>query len=148
MANIVRRDPFRLRDFARMRQTFDHMFDDAFPRWPSRDWNAGTIPVDVSERDGDLVVRASLPGFDRDEVDAQLHDGVLTITAKRDDQHEQTGERFYHRERRSGSVSRRIALPGVANGADINAELKDGVLTLTVPTPEERRPKRIEIKAA
>ena len=148
MANIVRHDPFRLHNFARMRQTIDHMFDDASARWPARGWSVGTIPVDISERDGDLVVRASLPGFDSNEVDVQLYDSVLTIAAKRDEQHEQTDERFYHRERLRGSASRRIALPGVANDADIDAELKDGVLTITVPTPEERRPKRIEVKAA
>ena len=135
------------RDFARLYRAMDRPI--------GRSWLDGArvtaLPVDIAEKDGDIVVRASLPGFAKDEIDVQAHDGVLSITARHSEQHEESdddGERYYRRERRSGSVSRRIALPGAVDGAKVEAELRDGVLTLTIPTPEEAKPKQIEIKAA
>ena len=89
-----------------------------------------------------------MPGLSREDIDVQVHEGVLAITAKHDEEHEDKGERYYHRERHWGAVSRRIALPGVVRDAQVDAELKDGVLTLTIPTPEQARPKQIEIKSA
>ena len=76
----------------------------------------------------------------------QVHEGVLSIKAEHTDEKEERGERFYRRERRIGSVSRRIALPGVVHDAQVDAELKDGVLTLSIPLPEKAKPKQIEIR--
>ncbi len=148
MTNIVRRRAYGLanRDFARLHRAMDRPF--------GRSWLDGArmtaLPVDIAEKDGDIIVRASLPGFAKDEIDVQAHDGVLSITAQRSEQHEESSdedERYYRRERHVGSVSRRIALPQAVDGAKVEAELRDGVLTLTVPTPEEAKPKQIEIKS-
>jgi HSP20 family protein len=158
MTSIVRRNRYRLvnRDFARLHRPMDRFFDrNVVRRLSGRSWLDGArvtaLPIDIAEKDGDIVVRASLPGFAKDEIDVQVHDGVLSITAKRSEQHEESGddgERYYRRERRIGSVSRRIALPDGVDGAKTEAELRDGVLTLTIPTPEESKPKQIEIEAA
>lgn len=72
---------------------------------------------------------------------------MLPINAKHTDETEEQGETFYRKERRVGSVRRRIALPGVVHDAPIEGELKDGVLTLKVKLPEVARPKQIEINA-
>ncbi len=149
MAIIVRRDPFTFmsRDIT---STFDRLFSDAWRRSSPRRRSTvdeGTLALDVSERDGEWVVRASLPGFSKDEIEVQVHEGVLSIEASREE--EQAGEdvRYYRRERRSGAVSRRIALPGVLHEAEVDGELKNGVLTLRIPVPEQARPKQIEIKS-
>ncbi len=161
MTSIVRRDPYGLvtRHFARRHRPMDRFFERFFDRSVVRrpfgrlsldGARATALAVDIAEKDGDIVVRASLPGFAKDDIEVQVHDGVLSITAKRGEQHEESGdggERYYRRERRVGSVSRRIALPDGVNGAKVEAELRDGVLTLTIPTPEEAKPKQIEIKA-
>lgn len=146
--SIVRRDPF-----TGMRQMMDRLFDDSFFRsgpagWPGSAWSLeeGTLPVDLSRADGKIKVRASLPGFKAEDIDVQVHEGVLSIKAEHDEEHESGDERFYRRERVIGSVSRRIALPGFVRDADIEAQLEDGVLTLTLPLPEQAQPKQIEIQ--
>ena len=145
MADIVRRDPFDLGGF---RQVMDRLFDEPFARVSSltSGWDEGTLLVDVSETDGQLVVRASLPGFKKEDIDVQVNDGVLSIKAEHSEETESKTEKYYRRERRYGSVSRRIALPGIVHDAPVDAQLKDGVLTLSIAVPEKARPKQIEIK--
>jgi HSP20 family protein len=144
MADIVRRDPF-----THLRQTMDRLFDDSFFRVAGgRPFDEeGTLPVDISETDSELVVRASLPGFTTDEISVDVNDGVLSIKGQHQEEHEERGERFYRRERTFGAVSRRIALPGIVADAAVEAELKSGVLTLRIALPEKAKPKQIEIKS-
>ena len=145
MADIVRRDPF-----ANVRQVMDRFFDDSFLRWPANGWGAeeGALPLDVSQSDGEIRVRASLPGFRAEDIDVQVHEGVLSIKAERDEEREGAGERYYRRERARGSVSRRIALPGIVRDARVDAQLAGGVLTLALPLPEQAQPRQIEIRSA
>ena len=154
MRYIVRRDPFGLTSslLVSPHRAMDRIFGRVFAgspfRPPSGGSNDGTLAVDISEQDGDVIVRAAVPGFGKDDIDVRLHDGVLSITAQRDREQDQKGERYYRRELRRGAVSRRVGLPGAVHDADVEAELADGVLTLTITTPEDERPKQIEIKAA
>src|SRR5688500_631942 len=105
MADIVRRDPF---DFGGLRQVMDRLFEEPF-RTPvlGHGWDEGTLPVDVSQADGKLLVRASLPGFTAEDIDVQVNEGVLSIKAEHSSDTETTDEKYYRRERRYGSVSRR-----------------------------------------
>lgn len=151
MADIVRRDPFEV--FARggLHHMMDRLFEDTFPHLNGGGWSGsdeGTLPVDISEQGQQLIVRASVPGFAKEDIDVQVHEGVLSISAKHSEESEEKTETYYRRERRTGSVSRRIALPGVVHEAPVEASLKDGVLTLTISVPEASRPKQIEITAA
>ncbi len=141
MADIIRRDPF-----VGMRHMMDRLFDDSFfrPVHPGG-FDEGTLPVDISETDGALQVRASLPGFTAEDIDVQVHEGVLSINAKHVAESKTHDVHFYRRERLVGSLSRRIALPGVVRDAEVAAALSDGVLTLTIPLPEQAKPKQIEI---
>jgi HSP20 family protein len=151
MADIVRRDGAwdGFPTLTGMRQMMDRLFDDSFLRTAAgaQGWDDGMLPVDISSKDQELVVRASVPGFKKDDIDVQVHQGVLSINAKYTDETEDKGETFYRKERRYGSVSRRIALPGIVHDAPVDAELKDGVLTLKIQVPEQARPKQIEIKS-
>ena len=151
MADIVRRDPFELGFGPRgLRHVMDRFFDEPFFRTPvmARGWDEATLPVDIAEADGKLVVTASLPGYAKDDIDVQVDDGVLSIKAKHSEETETKNEKFYRRERRYGAVSRLIALPSNVHEAPVDAELKDGVFTLSITVPEEVQPKQIEIKSA
>lgn len=106
----------------------------------------GTLALDVSEDDKNVYVHASLPGFHREDVSVEVHDGVLTISASRTEEHETKEARYYRRERHVGSVSRRLALPTTVAESGAQAELKDGVLTLTLPKIERNKAKRINVK--
>jgi len=108
----------------------------------------GVLPLDISDSEKHLIVRASLPGFRTEDVDVQVHDGVLTIKATHTEQVEDTGEKFLRRERRTRSLERRVALPTVVEGANVDATLKDGVLTLRLAKTPEAQPKKIAIRQA
>lgn len=102
----------------------------------------GALALDISEDENSLIVRASLPGFTKENVDVEVHEGVLSIKATHADQAEEKGETFLRRERRTRSLERRISLPPNVEGNEGEAELKDGVLTLRlakVPTPQPRK---------
>jgi HSP20 family protein len=150
VADIVRRDNQwdGVPVFPSMRQLMDRFFDEPFFRAPTRGADDGTLDVDISEKDHQLIVRASVPGFKKEDIEVQVHQGVLSINAKHNEETEEKGETFYRKERRYGSVSRRIALPGIVQDAPVDAELKDGVLTLRIQVPEQARPKQIEIKGS
>ena len=105
----------------------------------------GNLPVDIAEDDKNFVVRASLPGFKKEEVQAEVKDGVVAITARRAEEREKSGERFYRRERRVGSVSRRVALPAEVNEEAVTARLTDGVLTLTLPKAAKAAARKVNI---
>jgi len=109
----------------------------------------GTLAVDLSETEKSVIVRASLPGFSKDQIEVEVADGVLSISAQcaceNEGSQEGNGETYHVRERRFGSVSRRIALPEMALDGEPVAELKDGVLTLTLPKSAKVLPKKVKI---
>ena len=142
MSQLMRRDPV----FAPV----DRLFTQLLSREPLlsalSDVDEGTLAVDVSDDGENIVVKASLPGYRREDVSIEVNEGVLTIGARQDETREETGERYYRRERRFGSLSRRIALPTAVEQDQAQAELLDGVLTLKLPKAASARPRRIEIK--
>ena len=98
---------------------------------------------DVSETDEAYIVRAELPGVNKDQVDVQLQGGELVITGEIQ---EDSGKGRRHRStRRVGRFEFRASLPGDVNPEGVTAELSDGVLTVTVPKSEAAKPRKIEI---
>lgn len=149
MTNLTRRDPFEAPAFGRL---FNQLFNEpifgdtprlavAFPRGLEE----GTLPLDISEDERHVIVRASLPGFRRENIDVEIHDGVLTIKAEHKEEKEDKRENFYRRERVMGSVSRRVALPSTVAEGDTQGELKEGVLTLRIPKVEQPAPRKVKI---
>jgi HSP20 family protein len=140
------------RELQPVRHMMERFFDDPFFRDPlfrngfAGASDEGTLPVDIREQDGKLLVEASVPGFAKDEIDVQVHEGVLSIRAQHSTNDETKNGNYYRRERTWNAVSRRIALPGVVDDSTVDAELKNGVLTLSLPLPQKPSPKQIEIK--
>ena len=103
------------------------------------------IPLaDVSETDDAYVVEVDLPGANRDQIDIQVQDRELVITGEIPES-EQEGRR-HRRSRRSGRFEFHTYLPGDVNADSVNAQLSDGVLTVSVPKSEKTKPRHIEIK--
>ncbi|MHC4429376.1 MAG: Hsp20/alpha crystallin family protein [Planctomycetota bacterium] len=144
MLNIIRHhDPIG----RSVRDLLSFVADEPFFRSPVYDTGeAGMLALDIVEGDGELIVRASLPGFAKEDIDVQIHDGVLSIKAEHAEDQESGDDHFYRRERRVGSVSRRVVLPGEITEAKAGADLADGVLTLRIPQAEASRPKQIPIE--
>ena len=139
--SLLRMDP--LMGFPTLDRLFGSMLGE--PETNGFTLDEGTLALDISENDQEVIVRASLPGFTKDQVEIEAHDGVLTIKAEKTEETETKDERFYRKERRIGSVSRRIALPSVVKEADAHAELENGELILRLPKEAKAQPKRIAI---
>lgn len=146
MSELKKWEPFSFAGFGDFRKLLQNLFPEkgaSLEPWLEE----GNLAVDISQgREGETIVRASLPGFKKENIDVQVHDGILTIKAESTEEHEAKGEKFYHKERRWGSLSRRIALPGNPSDEGIAADLKDGVLTVKIPAGKGNQPRRIEIR--
>lgn len=132
-----RRDPFSMLNDVEL--MMDRMFGRrwpllrSFPGFPGSDM--GWAPhVDVYEKDNTFVVKAELPGVNKDDIDVSLDQGDLVIRGQRTSEHEESGEHNYYRMERSyGSFYRRIPMPDGAQEDDISANFTDGVLEITAP---------------
>ena len=102
--------------------------------------------VDISETENGYEIRAELPGVSEDDVNVSVTDNLLTVKGEKR-QEEESGSKNYHRvERRYGSFQRSFTLPRHIETDAINAEFKEGVLTLGIPKAEAEKPTEISIK--
>ncbi len=148
MASIIRRradvpsyqayDPFRL-----LREAFDL---EPFRGGSTGETAAWAPHFEVLERKDGYVFRADLPGVAEKDLDITLTENRLVISGKREAEQRNQGETFYAYERTFGSFSRGFSLPDGVDGENVQAELKDGVLSLVVPKKPEVQPKKIEIR--
>lgn len=103
--------------------------------------------LDVLQENGDVVVRAELPGVRLEDVDITFQNGVLTISGERKAEEEKQGTGYYVRERRYGSFQRSMTLPEGVDESKINARFQDGVLEVRVEgAAAVQEPKRIQIE--
>ncbi len=104
--------------------------------------------VDVVARDGQVVVRADLPGMSKDDIKVEVSDGVLTIQGERKHEAKEEREGCCYSECSYGSFYRAIPLPEGADTSKAAADFRKGVLEVTVPTPSRpaEKAKRVEIK--
>ena len=103
-------------------------------------------PFDVSETEGEIIVKAELPGMKVEDIDITITDGLLTIKGERKMEKEDKQENYHRIERQFGSFSRSLNLGLKVEAEGIDAGYKDGVLTVTLPKTEEDKPKKIEVK--
>ena len=138
--------PFRELD--RFRRDFDDLFDRFLGGRLSRQ-SAGSGPaLESYVENGQLVVRADLPGIDPKDVEITASGDDLIIRGKRERQHEHKGRDFMHREVVYGSFERVVKLPSGVNPDQIKASYNNGVLELTVPLPEQSQTRRVPIQTA
>ena len=103
--------------------------------------------VDVTEEEDAFKVNAELPGVAREDIHVEVLEGVLSLKAERKNGREEDNDTQVLAERSFGSFERRFHLPDTVDADSIGAELKDGVLTLTVPKLAivEEKPRQIEV---
>ena len=139
---------------------FDDFFDDdfmRFPVWGGRNPLYGKhaknlMKTDVRETENTYEVDIDLPGFKKDEIDVDLKDGYLTISARRSGARgEKDGEgRYIRQERYTGSCARSFYVGEELKPEDVKARFEDGVLELSLPKAQarpqpEKKPTQIEI---
>jgi HSP20 family protein len=135
---MTRWDPFG--DLGELRGRFDRMFDELDGR--RRSW---TPAIDVEREDGQVVVRADVPGFKPEDVKIEVSDDVLTISGEHQESDEQKDKNYVRRERRYGSFARSVALPPGVDAKQIKATTHDGVVELTIPLPMEEKQEKVTI---
>jgi HSP20 family protein len=139
--------PFR--GFRDMQSEMERMFDEAFgafgrPPYRRATMEEWTPAVDAVTSDGELVIRAELPGLKREDVDVTVSNGILTISGERKEEREEKGSGYLLRERRYGSFRRSMTLPEGTDEGKVKARFEDGVLEVRVEgggkeLPESRR---------
>jgi len=146
---IVRWEPFR--DLVSVQDRMNRIFDEAFRgqgRATDDEWALGgswAPAVDIFEHEGNLVLKAELPGVDPKDVDVRVENNVLTLRGERKFESEVKREQYHRVERAYGSFSRSFTLPSAVDTEKIKAEYKDGVLRVTLPQREEAKPKQIAV---
>ena len=120
---------------------FDDVFDRAFG------WVAdGGFHIDVRQDGDELVIDADVPGLSKDDLEITVENNVLTVAGEYKSATDEENAHYHIRQRRRGRFSRSLRLPETADGEKVTAELEKGVLTLRVPTREEAKPHRIDVK--
>jgi len=144
MNDLVRRnDPFDI--FSR--------FGDLFEREPffspATLTPAGGVewmpPVDIKESDEGYTFHMDVPGLKPEDLDVELHEGVLSIRGSRSEEKTEEGKGYVRTERRQGSFSRQFRVPTTAQAESLKAEVKDGVLTIEVPKGAEPAARKVPV---
>jgi len=141
---LARWEPFR--DLMSMRDDFDHLFENFFGRMPVIREDFWIPSVDIVENNGNIEVKAEVPGMKKEDIKVTVRDNVLSIAGERK-QEKETKEKTFHRiESYYGKFSRNIRLPSEVEADKIKATYKDGILNITLPKPESAKPKKIEVE--
>lgn len=138
MNSIVRFDPFE-----EIRSLQRQFFGDDLFTTPLKGMQLPTTDV-YTEDDKQLTVEAHLPNYSQKDIDISIDKGALVISAERHEKEEDKKKKYVVRES-SASFYRRIQLPDRADESGIKADMKEGVLKITVPFKELPEPKRIAI---
>jgi HSP20 family protein len=103
--------------------------------------------VDVYEKDGNLIVKAEVPGMKKEDIKVEMDDGDLVLSGERKSESEVREEDYYRVERAYGSFYRRLQIPFDVKTEQIKATYKDGVLEIAIPKPAQATPppKRIAV---
>jgi HSP20 family protein len=123
------------------------VFEDAFTRvltepQSNRPWSPS---VDIYETENELVLKVDLPDVDLKDIDVSLENQTLTIAGERKFEQKDSGKGFHRIERSYGRFVRSFAVPNAFDTAKIDADYKNGVLTVTLPKTEAAKPRQIKV---
>ena len=136
---LTRWEPFA--ELGALRSHLDRMFDDfTFSR--ERAW---TPAIDVVRENGNLVVRADIPGIKPEEVKIEVEDDILTVSGEHEEHKEEKDKHYVRRERRYGSFRRSMTLPPGVEAKSIKAKTHDGVVEVTIPLPKQAKKEAVTI---
>ncbi|MGW0067827.1 Hsp20/alpha crystallin family protein [Streptosporangium sandarakinum] len=127
-------------------QEFDRQFDRLARQtlgWGQGD-TRGAMPLDGVRRKDDVLLKFDLPGADPDSVEVTVDRGVLTVSARREEEYAED-DRLFVRERPMGTFTRRVYLSEHLDSEKIDAAYSNGVLALRIPVLERAKPRKVEI---
>jgi len=133
-------------DFKKLQNEINSLFDfDRFPATTGLFDRSFSPALDVIENSQDFTVKCELPGLDQKDIDVSIASNVLTIKGQKRDEREEKKGKYYKKESWSGSFQRTLPLPASIENDKIQAEFKEGILTITLPKKEEAKTKQIAV---
>ncbi len=153
---IERWHPFK--ELETMRREMDRLWEEFFPTtrrevvgspWRRLKAEEGVAvpPVDVVDTGEEILIKAEMPGVDKDHVDISIHDNTVSIKGDVSEDRKYKEEDYYIAERSYRSFSRSINIPVKIDADKVKANLKDGILELHLPKAEETKPRKIKVEA-
>ena len=143
---IVKYNPFR--DLRAMQEQMNRLLDMAWNREIGEELREGIWqpPVDIYEDESSVVIKAELPGVDQKEIDIRIEDNTLTLRGERKHSQDVKKENYHRVERFYGTFQRSFSLPHTIDQEHVKATCYQGVLTITLPKREEKKPKQINVE--
>jgi len=142
---LVPWEPFRA--LRRRDDVFDQLFRE-FLRRPMFDQEEDGLapPVEVAESDGEVIVKMEVPGVEKDQLQLTVADDRITVRGEVRKESEEKRKNYFRQEIRYGAFQRSVPLPVEVDATNASAELKHGMLKVTLP--KSKQPKAHEIKVA
>lgn len=129
-------------------EVFDGFLDEFFnsPIYSGR-YTTGVM-LDMYEDGDNVVVEAKIPGFKEEEIEISVEDNVLTITGNATEEkvEEDKKKKYYYKEVTKQSFTRSVSIPSKVDAENATAEIKDGMIKITMPKLPEAKPKKISVK--
>jgi len=135
------RDPFR--ELRHIQDEMNRFFD-----WTWRPGATEYPTLNVWSNEDDVVVQAEVPGFAPEDIDVSVVQNTLTLRGSRKPEELKEGETYHRRERWTGKFVRSLELPFEVDSGKVEAEYKNGILSIKLPRAEEHKPKKIAVKAS
>ena len=137
--------PGPLAELDALEDRMNRWMSQAFPRRALAEAMEWVPEVDLVDTDGEYVLTAEMPGMTKEDIHIEVGDGLLTLSGekKETEKHESAQHRYF--ERRYGSFERSFSLPRAVDPDKVQAEYKDGVLTVHLPKTEESRGRKVKI---
>jgi HSP20 family protein len=132
------------REMERLRREMNRFFAD----WPARaDWSTapGFPAMNAWTNEDSAVVTAELPGVSTEDIEISVERDTLTLRGRREPEELEEGASYHRRERRFGGFNRAFRLPFHVDAGGVNAEFKNGLLTIVLPRAEADKPRKIAI---
>ncbi len=134
-------------DVRTLRNSMDRLFDDFFSLGPMEFFDSEWLPsVDMYDDEKNIYIKADVAGIEEKDLNVTVKDNIMTISGQRSEEKKETRNRgCVISERRMGSFSRSISVPDNVKLENIKAELKNGVLNITLPKEKPAKTKEIKI---
>jgi HSP20 family protein len=138
---------FRQRPLGSIREEVQELMSRAFGEhvdvWP---FERISPSLDLIETEGAVEVRVDIPGMEAKDIDIQVNGNLMTVSGERKEEREEKGKTYHRVERRTGSFSRLVTLPCPVKEGAVEAQYKNGILTVTLPKTEECKSRKINVK--
>lgn len=136
------------RDMLNLEERVSRLLGDAVPGFFSAEAPAAWFPpVDIHEDEDRVVLRAEVPGVDKDDLDIRIEGGTITLRGEKKQEKEVASQKAFRFERFYGSFARSFVLPASIDADSIKATYKNGVLEVVLPKSEAAKPRKVQVLA-